>query len=353
MSNLLDTVTQNRNIADIRSALREIGVDVSTMDDLSDVADVIRKQCVTGPNAVVNAKLASGPGIKISPLDRKGYKISANSDACIVGDLADDLPAGTSVQKVLFNIINKYIPQIAREAAATPSILGVELLKAPYDGVDYYSHPMHNKEGRKSGLHPEEWYIKIYLASQGEPLYVPMGAFVADLKRDILAETHHMVDGMIREAIRRHLHDAPHPVDPLAPGPLPRPVGPGPARPGRPHPQRPGIPFHPDGPWDANECPECHHPDGPRPPKPDRPCPPKPDGPRPPKPDGPHPMDDRYINGAFDALRDDIKDSGVPKDNMKEIPDNVVNAIYNEASAKEELKDSWDSLRKLLDECNG
>ena len=64
-------------------------------------------------------------------------------------------------------------------------------------------------------------------------------------------------------------------------------------------------------------------------------------------------MDDRYINGAFDALRDDIKDSGVPKDNMKEIPDNVVNAIYNEASAKEELKDSWDSLRKLLDECNG
>ena len=357
MSNILEAVTAQRNAADVKSALREIGCDVSGMDDLSDVAKIIREQCVTGPNAVINAKLMSGPGVKITPVDRKGYKISANSDAVLVGDLTDNLPAGTSLHKVLFQIVNKMIPDAVRQAAGTPSILSMEIFKAPYDGVDFYDNRAFGAQGqgRRAGLHPDEWYLKVYLYAQREPLYVSFGQLMMDFRKQLMNEVHHMVDHMIREAIREHLQRSPHHVVEV---PVPTPprhdhqwdgpdgpwYGDKPSRPcpppppphhhhhdkplpdpviddmfdnivGRPTPPSCDCPpTHPNGPWKPECCPMCgephepckpcppHRPGRPIPPmpphRPGRPCPPPP----PPHHHHSHPIDDDYIEGMFDSV---------------------------------------------------
>lgn len=369
MSNILEAVTAQRNAADVKSALREIGCDVSGMDDLSDVAKIIREQCVTGPNAVINAKLMSGPGVKITPIDRKGYKISANSDAVLVGDLTDNLPAGTSMHKVLFQIINKMIPDAVRQAAGTPSILSMEIFKAPYDGVDFYDNRAFGAQGqgRRAGLHPDEWYLKVYLYAQREPLYVSFGQLMMDFRKQLMNEVHHMVDHMIREAIREHLQRSPHhvvevPVPPHHHGPHGpwyddkpgRLCPPPPHRPedrplpdpviddmfdnivGRPTPPSCDCPpTHPNGPWKPECCPMCgepHEPSKPCPPhRPGRPCPP------PPPPHRPHscPIDDDYIEGMFDSVVNEREIEelppavGTPGPGSQIIPDETIENMFD------------------------
>lgn len=233
MSNILEYATSAKALQDIKSALREIGCDTGDVDDITDVAKVIRNQAVSGPQAVINASLASGPGIKITPIDRKGYRISANSGAELKEDINSDLPKGTTIHKALFDIVNRQIPEATIKASQSPAIVGVEVFKAPYDGVDYYdNHAFGRKgQGRKSGLHPDDWYVKIYLYAQVEPLYVSLGPAMEEMKREILSECKHMVDDISREvmdkALAKHIRDfhdsilgpVPHPHHPHKPCP--------------------------------------------------------------------------------------------------------------------------------------
>ena len=81
MSNILNRLRTPGLFEDIRRSITEVGG--TAPEHLSCVGKAIREQLVAGPKAVVNASLVSGKGVKICPIERKGYKISANSGASL------------------------------------------------------------------------------------------------------------------------------------------------------------------------------------------------------------------------------------------------------------------------------
>ena len=194
--NILEQVRSNRAFDDCKSALREIGCPICDVNDVTDIADTIRKHCCTGPNAVINATLCAGPGIKVTPIERRGYKISADDRAEIHHDIDDDIRKGSSINKALRVVVNEKIPAAIKEAVQSPVISEPELVKVPCDGIDYYNNPFFGREGsgRKTGLHRDAWYIRIYTIAAKEPLYVDMCPMVCDLKQDILAELRRELD---------------------------------------------------------------------------------------------------------------------------------------------------------------
>lgn len=203
MSNILQYASANKALGDIKRSLESVGCDICDVESLTDVSKAIRDQLVTGPNAVINASLVSGPGIKISPIDRKGYKISADDTAVLSQDISSSLPKGMSIHKAMFDIVNKIIPAAALEAAYAPSVLDVTFVKVPYDGCDYYPLQSQHGNGRKAGLRPNTWYVRITLNSQSEPMYVDMGNVIAEMRDELLCEALHMVDARIAKALGR------------------------------------------------------------------------------------------------------------------------------------------------------
>lgn len=203
MSNILQYASANKALSDIKRSLESVGCDICDVESLTDVSKAIRDQLVTGPNAVINASLVSGPGIKISPIDRKGYKISADDTAVLSQDISSSLPKGMSIHKAMFDIVNKIIPAAALEAAYAPSVLDVTFIKVPYDGCDYYPLQSQHGNGRKAGLRPNTWYVRITLNSQSEPMYVDMGNVIAEMRNELLCEALHMVDARIAKALGR------------------------------------------------------------------------------------------------------------------------------------------------------
>lgn len=192
--NIIESTQNTRVFEDIRRSITEVGG--TAPEHLSCVGKAIREQLVAGPKAVVNASLVSGKGVKICPIERKGYKISANSGASLIAPVGD-IDAGATVQDALNYLATKAIPVAERNAAKAPHIVGVEYVKIPHDGCDYYDNKAYGScgVGRKTGLVPNTWYLKLTLFSQVEPVYVSCGPLMSDLKREIMEEMRRMLDG--------------------------------------------------------------------------------------------------------------------------------------------------------------
>lgn len=203
MSNILQYASANKALNDIKQSLVNVGCDICRVESLTDVPKVIDEQLVSGPNAVVNASLVSGPGIKVAPIDRKGYKISADDTALLSQDLSNDLPKGMSIHKALFDIVHKLIPNAINTAASAPSVLDISFIKVPYDGCDYYPLQDRHGNGRKSGLRPNTWYMRLVLTSQAEPMYVDMGNIIAEIRQEILYDTIRLIDQRVDDAINK------------------------------------------------------------------------------------------------------------------------------------------------------
>ena len=186
MSSISESLNITRATTTLTSALQSIGCTVCDDATISDLASIIKDQCCIGPKAVVNAKLVSGPGIKINPVEKSGYRISSTSGGTLIDDISDDLIKGMTIQKVLSYIVNHEIPAAVKKAVQTPAVVGTDLFKCSYDGTDYYCNRSFGTKGhgKKTGLRPDKWYIRIYLTSQKEPLYIDMGPMVADVIKD-------------------------------------------------------------------------------------------------------------------------------------------------------------------------
>lgn len=195
-------------MCDIKSALQEIGVDVENINNPADVAEVIRNECQVA-GTVLNATLQAGPGVRITPIERKGYKISSDSDAVLSQDLTDDLTRGTAVQKVLHRIVHHMIPNAIHESIHSPYIVSIEVFKAENDGVDFYDNRAFGVkgQGRKSGLHPFEWYLKIYTMASAEPIYVGLGVMIQALKREIMYDVAHQTERQFRVLMQNHIRE--------------------------------------------------------------------------------------------------------------------------------------------------
>ena len=241
---LIDNVKESRSMKDIKSALAEIGVDVKNINDLEDVATAIRG-CSAGPQVVVNATLSGGHGIKVTPQDRKGYKISGNSDIVLTQDLNTRIQSGTTVTKALYNIVNYELPKAMEMAIQSPAIVGIEIFRAECDGIDYYDNKAFGKEGkgRKSGLRPYGWYMKIYTPGQCEPIYLDFGPLTEGIRREFLAEAAHQTEAIVERMLSGH-HK---PNKPDYDFPWDRP-------------ERPERPEKPNNPDDDDWCDKCEMP---------------------------------------------------------------------------------------------
>ena len=207
MSNILNSVQNSNYLETLRDLLINKGCNVCDNPDMDDITDIIDDQMCHCSDPVVNAILCSGPGIKITPFDRKGYKIAANDEALLSSDISERLPQGTTIHKALFDIVNKQIPHAMRKAATAPAIVGAELFRVAADGIDYYDNKAFGckGQGRKTGLRPHTWYLKIYLFSQAEPLYVDFSNMIESLRAEFLKEARNQTAKMIEHAMFDHL----------------------------------------------------------------------------------------------------------------------------------------------------
>lgn len=204
--NLLDHARENRDMNTLKQAFKSIGCDCD-FNDIDGAAECIR-ELSTVPT-VVNATLMPGPGVKVTPIERKGYKLSANSEAVLIADINGKFRKGTSIHNVLGDIVNCEIPKAMKMAIRAPRVSDIVVFKVCDDGVDYYDNPYFGPKGRgrKSGLQPCAWYVKLYTIAQVEPLYVCLSPMVEDLRREILLEARHETDKAIAAAIHKLKHE--------------------------------------------------------------------------------------------------------------------------------------------------
>lgn len=203
----MNNIQSNRALCDLKCALREVGVDVSDIHTIEQALAVLKDKCAAKANTPVNATLDAGPGVRIVPTGKKGYKISANSTATLDADLSPEMLRGTSIQKVLFNIIYNLIPAAKKEAALAPSIIKMDTIKTSYDGIDYYDNPAFGTQssGRRSGLVANSWYLRVFTAQTKEPYYVDLGPALGDMRCEILAETRRMIEKYVMMEMEKHI----------------------------------------------------------------------------------------------------------------------------------------------------
>ena len=204
--NLLDHARENRDMQVLKNAFQSIGCDCD-FNDIAGAAEAIRK--LSTVPTVVNATLMPGPGVKVTPIERKGYKLSANDEAQLTADISEKFRKGTSIHNVLKGIVHHEIPKAMRQAIRAPRVSDITVFKVYDDGIDYYDNPYFGPkgQGRKSGLQPCAWYVKLYTTAQVEPLYVCLSPMVEDLRREILLETRREADKAIEAAIHKLGHE--------------------------------------------------------------------------------------------------------------------------------------------------
>ena len=196
MSTVLDKLAGHKSFEDIRDALKSVGCDVCAAQSLKDLEKVIQDQAVAGAQVLVNGSLEQGPGMRVTKIDKSGYRLSANGEAPITSPVSPNHQAGTPVQQVLYDIVNVMLPKVIKDATAAPSVVSIDIFKSMADGVDYYQNMAFGRDGngRKNGLHPNSWYMRVYLHSQVEPIYVSLLPVLVDLKNEILDEVKHMIN---------------------------------------------------------------------------------------------------------------------------------------------------------------
>lgn len=187
MSTIISKLNAQKSFDELRAALEHAGCDICAARTLDDLKKVIDDQVVAGAEVVVSGSLIQGPGMKITQIDKSGYRLQATGEAPVTCDIDGTHPTGTPVQKVLFDIVNSMIPKTLQDAIQAPSINNVMLLKSHADGIDYYQNKAFGREGagRKSGLQPNTWYLRLDLHSQVEPLYVSLLPLTEDIKASI------------------------------------------------------------------------------------------------------------------------------------------------------------------------
>lgn len=202
MASLLEHVSLNKLTDQLGEAIASVGGDVSDVDSPFDYPDIIKDQLSAG---VGGGNIINGNGIIIEK-DGPNYKISANADATLIRDLnpshnldddanVDIIPAGTSIQKTLEIIVNDVFPTL-------PSLIKGDFIKSDENGSDQYQNPNYPTPGKKTGLDPLTTYLRLFVVSRKEPIYVsckPLGDIGGDELPEYVGEDTSTVDIDIKD----------------------------------------------------------------------------------------------------------------------------------------------------------
>lgn len=167
---LTDQVVINNFVNSVDEAIKAVGGDTSSVQYLCDYPRIIREQLLASG---VNVELVEGDGIKITK-DGASYIISANSEAKISSGFTfgdNVIPQESTIQSVFEQLFNNILHEI-------PSIISGDIIITSELGTDQYQHPNYDPDiiRVKKGLKIKTLYLRIYISSQEEPIYIPLDA---------------------------------------------------------------------------------------------------------------------------------------------------------------------------------
>ena len=170
-----DQVIINNFASNIDDSIKAVGGDTSSVQNLCDYPKIIREQLVASN---VDVNFTDGDGIVITK-DGTNYIISATSGALTTGALTSGeyvIPKSTSIQKVFETMFADILPSL-------PSVVGGDISFTDDSGKNQYQHPNGDPDiiRIKKGLKPNTNYLRLYIVSQEEPIYISL----ADLNTGI------------------------------------------------------------------------------------------------------------------------------------------------------------------------
>lgn len=184
MASLLEHVAINKLIDDLGDAITSVGGDVTGADKPCDYVEIIKNQLIA-KGLITGPEITAGIGTTVEKTD-KGYTISANANANLVKDLPkpfdtdmqpgiEDIKEGTSIQDTLKVILSEIIPTL-------PSVIKGDIITSTVDGTDTYSNLAfaNSEEGTKTGLESHAKYLRLFLATRLEPIYILLNNIVPE-----------------------------------------------------------------------------------------------------------------------------------------------------------------------------
>lgn len=178
MASLLEHAFINKFIDDIGDAITSVGGDVTDADKPCDYVKIIKDQLVS-KGTITGPDIESGDGIVINKSEDK-YIISSTAGALTIEELVkpydtdfqpgiENIPAGTSIQNVFKKLLGEIIPSL-------PSVIKGDITVSTNEGTDFYSNPafVNTDLQVKTGLNESEKYLRIFLATRLEPVYVSL-----------------------------------------------------------------------------------------------------------------------------------------------------------------------------------
>lgn len=173
MATLTEHTMLNGLEENLKSAIEYAGGNIPDNTCVWMYPDIIRTQ-LTGPGEGTKVNLVAGNGIEINQDSNGNIVISAKSSNAenIVVDAIDapaysgisTWPEGTILQDLLEDLFYKVIPKI-------PSIVKGDVIITDASGRDQYAPDL---ESYMDSLRPNTPYLRIFLVSQVDPIYISM-----------------------------------------------------------------------------------------------------------------------------------------------------------------------------------
>lgn len=173
MATLTEHTMLNGLEENLKSAIEYAGGNIPDNTCVWMYPDIIRTQ-LTGPGEGTKVNLVAGNGIEINQDINGNIVISAKSSNAenIVVDAIDapeysgisTWPEGTILQDLLEDLFYKVIPKI-------PSIVKGDVIITDASGRDQYAPDL---ESYVDSLRPNTPYLRIFLVSQVDPIYISM-----------------------------------------------------------------------------------------------------------------------------------------------------------------------------------
>jgi hypothetical protein len=177
--NILGMVSNNATTHNIKNALNEVGVKTSDNFSINNLPDIIRENLIS--NTVNDIKIKGGDDITITPVYENNaitYVINTNIDT-----FGFKRPKHIQTNDNFGNELNSQLMFDDLYNNILPNIKGV------YDGDITVTDDKGNDTkrwlnmyfeytGKKTGLIPNTKYLRLYLTSQYEPLYIELTSIV-------------------------------------------------------------------------------------------------------------------------------------------------------------------------------
>lgn len=182
IDNILETSMVNGVEQNLKDALTDVGVKVPENTCLWEVSNLIRKTLIS--NTVNGINFRGKGGIKIVPTtenDITTYTISTNIDTFRLKrpDYAASNPNfgnDFTIQDIFNDLFDNILPKVKGVHAGDMTVSNIS-----GNDTKPWKNTYFEVSGKKDGLIPNTKYLRLYLTSQEEPLYISIGNITDDV----------------------------------------------------------------------------------------------------------------------------------------------------------------------------